>query len=176
MNITEDEFRLIFRELYPDMAYYTSHLVEPDEVKDIVQEGFIELWKHRDSMTDRDHLKAFLYKTVYTRALNVAKHRAVVRGYSEDRRRIEALRMEYYRPEHNDVIRYMENKELGKQIDAAICELPEKCRQAFVMSYLHGMKNKEIAEVMDVSVRTVDVHVYKALHYLRNRLGFLKHK
>ena len=44
------------------------------------------------------------------------------------------------------------------------------------MSYLHEMKNKEIADIMGVSVRTVDAHIYKALKHLRNQLSFLKHK
>ena len=176
MEITEDEFRLIFREFYPGMAYYAAHLVDDDEVKDIVQEAFVELWKRLDSMTDTGHMKAFLYKTVYTKALNLMKHRAVVKGYTETRKQLDARKMDFYRPELNDVMRYMENKELHGQIDAAIAELPDKRRQAFVMSYLHGMKNKEISEIMDVSVRTVDVHIYKALLYLRDRLAFLRRK
>ena len=132
MSITEDEFRLIFRELYPQMAYYALQLVDEDEMKDIVQEAFVELWKHRNSIADDSHLKAFLYRTVYNRALN--------------------------------------------QLETAIRRLPDKCRQAFVMSYLHEMKNKEIADVMEVSVRTVDAHIYKALKLLRNDLSYLKHK
>lgn len=174
MEMTEDEFRLVFREFYPGMAYYAAHLVDDDDVKDIVQEAFVELWKRRESMSDADHMKAFLYKTVYTRALNLMKHRAVVKGYSEAHKDLEARRMDFYRPELNDVMRHVESKELRGQIEAAISELPDKRRQAFVMSYLHGMKNKEISEVMDVSVRTVDVHIYKALLYLRDRLAFLK--
>lgn len=175
MSITEDQFRPIFRELYPTLAYYASHLVDDDEVKDLVQEAFVELWKHREAITDQDHIKAFLYKTVYSRALNIVKHQAIVKDYHDTRKQLEDHRLSFFHPEHNDVMRYMENKELRKQIHAAIAELPDKCRQAFVMSYLHGMKNKEIAEAMNVSVRTVDVHVYKALRYLRNRLAFLKH-
>jgi len=175
MNLTEDQFRPIFRDLYPALAYYASHLVDDDEVKDLVQEAFVELWKHREAITDHDHIKAFLYKAVYSRALNIVKHQAIVKDYHDARKQIENHRMLFFHPEHNDVMRYMENKELRQQIHTAIEELPDKCRQAFVMSYLHGMKNKEIAEAMDVSVRTVDVHIYKALRYLRNRLAFLKH-
>lgn len=176
MNITEDDFRLIFRELYSPLAYYASHLVDEDEVKDLVQEAFVELWKYRESMTDREHMKAFLYRAVYSRAINIMKHKAVVKDYQDARTQIEASRMDFFHPEHNDVIRYMESRELHQEIHTAIDELPDKRRQAFVMSYVHGMKNKEIADVMEVSVRTVDVHVYKALCYLRDRLAFLKKK
>ncbi len=64
----------------------------------------------------------------------------------------------------------LENQELREKIDAAIDELPDKRRQIFRMSYLHGMSNKDIAQVMDISVRTVEAQLYKALRFLRHRL------
>lgn len=174
MTIKEEDFRQIFRNLYPDLITYAKTLADEDDVKDLVQEAFVELWKRRDAMENSEHIKAFLYKTVYTRTLNLMRHRQIVRGYSNERKQLELRKMELYHPEHSDVIRTIESKELGNQINAAIDELPEKCRMAFVMSYLHGMKNKEISDVMQISVRTVDTHIFKALRYLRNRLGFLE--
>lgn len=52
-------------------------------------------------------------------------------------------------------------------------ELPEKCREVFILSYLHDMKNAEIAQVLGISQRTVEAHMYKALKYLRERLSHL---
>lgn len=176
MSITEDEFKMIFRELYPPIAYYALQLVDKDEMKDIVQEAFVELWKHRDSIVDDNHLKAFLYRTVYNRALNSLKHQTIIKGHSEILQDIETRRMKFYSPDHNDVMQAIEDQELHGQIETAIQKLPNKCRQAFVMSYLHEMKNKEIANVMEVSVRTIDAHIYKALKLLRNNLAHLKHK
>ena len=63
--------------------------------------------------------------------------------------------------------------EIGDQIQAiydAINELPDKCKEVFKLSYLHDMKNKEIADVLGVSLRTIEAHMYKALKYLRSRL------
>ena len=105
--------------------------------------------------------------------LNMVRHRHIVQGYSEQKKQIENRRMKYYQPDQSDVMRHIESRELGRQIDTAIDELPEKCRMAFTLSYLHGMKNKEISGVMKISVRTVDTHIFKALRYLRGRLGFL---
>ena len=173
-TITEEDFRYIFRNQYPGLLNYALSLFADEEVKDIVQEAFVELWKRRDALTDDDHIKAFLYKTVYTRTLNAVRHRHIVQGYSEQKRQIETKKMKYYHPEQSDVMRHVESRELGRQINAAIDELPEKCRMAFTLSYLHGMKNKEISDVMKISVRTVDTHIFKALHYLRGRLGFLE--
>ena len=60
--------------------------------------------------------------------------------------------------------------EIGDQIHDAINELPDKCKEVFKLSYLHDMKNKEIADILGVSLRTVEAHMYKALKYLRGRL------
>lgn len=51
--------------------------------------------------------------------------------------------------------------------------MPEKCREVFILSYINGLKSKEIAEAMDISVRTVEAHVYKALRIMRDRLKYL---
>ncbi|MFC2712582.1 MAG: sigma-70 family RNA polymerase sigma factor, partial [Segatella salivae] len=70
----------------------------------------------------------------------------------------------------NDVMGYIEGLETRKQINDAISELPAKCREVFILSYQHDKKNKEIAEQLGISIRTVEVHLYKALKTLRTRL------
>ena len=75
-----------------------------------------------------------------------------------------------YQPDNNEVIRRIEDRELRKEIYDAINELPDKCKEVFKLSYLHDMKNKEIADVLGVSLRTIEAHMYKALKYLRSRL------
>ena len=111
-----------------------------------------------------DQIQAFLYRAVYTRALNVLKHRSIEDGYCAAVKEINQKRAEFYQPD---------NSELRNEIYQAINELPDKCKEVFKLSYLHEMKNKEIADVMGVSLRTVEAHMYKALKFLRNRLGHL---
>ena len=83
----------------------------------------------------------------------------------------------FYQPDDNDVLKRIEDRELRKHIISAIDELPEKCKLVFKLSYLHNMKNKDIAEAMDVSLRTVEAHMYKALRFLRSRLeGYIRNK
>lgn len=172
MNFTESDFRHIFQELYPGIYYYASTLIDEREAKDIAQDAFVELWKRQSSVEDIDHAKALLYKIIYTRALNFIRHRNVVLKYSKAYD-LESQELEYYHPDHNDVIKHIESKELGHMLNVCIQKLPEKCRKAFTLSYMYGMKNKEIADIMEISVRTVDTHIYKALQFLRKELDFL---
>lgn len=60
--------------------------------------------------------------------------------------------------------------ELKEEIDTAIQCLTSKCKEAFILSYIHEMKNREIAAAMNISERTVETHVYNALKILRNKL------
>ena len=151
-------YKALFRRYYPNLIFYATRLVGEEEAEDVVQDVFVELWKRKDTIEIGDQIQAFLYRAVYTRALNVLKHRNVEDGY--------CAAME----ENNEVIRRIEDRELRKEIYDAINELPDKCKEVFKLSYLHDMKNKEIADVLGVSLRTVEAHMYKALKYLRSRL------
>jgi RNA polymerase sigma-70 factor len=170
MTLPEQRFREIFRALYPSLSFYATRLIQDDEAEDIVQEAFMELWKRKEDIEDESHIKAFLYRIVYTRALNVIKHRTVVNNHADSVKKITQFKLDYYNPEANDVMGYIEGLETRKQINDAIGELPAKCREVFILSYQHDKKNKEIAEQLGISIRTVEVHLYKALKALRTRL------
>ena len=166
-------YKALFRRYYPSLIFYATRLVGEEEAEDVVQDVFVELWKRKDSIEIGEQIQAFLYRAVYTRALNVLKHRNVEDGYCAAMEEINRRRAEFYQPDNNEVIRKIEDRELRKEIHDAINELPDKCKEAFKLSYLHDMKNKEIADVLGVSLRTVEAHMYKALKFLRNRLGHL---
>ena len=110
---------------------------------------------------------------MYTRALNVLKHREIKNSYEAVVTEINQKRVEFYQPDSNDVVKRIEDRELRRELSEAINELPDKCKMVFKLSYLHDMKNKEIAETMGISLRTVEAHMYKALKFLRERLGYL---
>ena len=105
--------------------------------------------------------------------MNVLKHRDIKNTYEAVVTEINQKRIEFYQPDSNDVVKRIEARELRKELSEAINELPDKCKTVFRLSYLHDMKNKEIADTMGVSLRTVEAHMYKALKLLRDKLGYL---
>lgn len=164
-------YNQLFRRYYPNLLFYATRMVgDEEEAEDIVQDVFVELWKKRDSIDMGEQIQSFLYRAVYTHALNVLKHRSIADSYQSTMEEINLKRMEMYHPDNNDVIRNIENLELRRDINRSINDLPEKCKEVFKLSYLHDMKNKEIADVMGISLRTVEAHMYKALKFLRDRL------
>ena len=163
-------YKSLFRRYYPSLIFYASRLLGDEEAEDVVQDVFVDLWKRKDSLEIGDQIQAFLYRAVYTRALNVLKHRNIQEGYCAAMEEINQKRAEFYQPYANEVIQRIEDRELRKEIHDAINELPDKCKEVFKLSYLHEMKNREIADVLGISLRTVEAHMYKALKYLRRRL------
>ena len=164
-------YQTLFRKYYPSLIFYATRLVGEEDAEDVVQDVFVELWRRQESIEIGDQIQAFLYRVVYTRALNVLKHRNVESGYCAAMEEINQRRAEFYQPDNNEVIRRIEDRELRKEIHDAINELPDKCKEVYKLSYLHDMKNKEIADALGVSLRTVEAHMYKALKFLRNRLN-----
>ena len=154
-------YKSLFRRYYTNLLFYATRIVGEEDAEDVVQDVFVELWKRKDTMK------------VYTRALNVLKHRDIVSGYEAVMLEIHKKRVEFYQPDSNDVVKRIEDAELRRKLSDAINELPDKCRMVFKLSYLHDMKNKEIADTMGVSLRTVEAHMYKALKLLRDKLGYL---
>jgi len=152
------------------MYFYAKRIVGENAAEDVIQEAFLELWKRADiEKMDQPQIEYYLYKAVYSRGLNYLKHfRKMDTSVIDD---INEMRMSAYHSYIGNGEKDMENADLKKRIWQAIGELPDKCREIFVMSYLKDMKNSEIAELMNVSVRTVEAHIYKALKSLRARLG-----
>ena len=171
-TVKEESYQAIFRKYYPRMYYYAKRIVGEDAADDVVQEGFLELWNRMDALdTEGPQIESYLYKTVYSRALNYLKrYKKINTAALED---INEMRMSCYLSSMGDGEHDMENAELNRKINQAISELPDKCREIFVLSYLKDMKNSEIALMMNVSVRTVEAHIYKALKMLRSRLGII---
>lgn len=164
-------FQEIFKRTYPKMLFYAIRLVGEHDAEDIVQDVFIEFWKKGYNTNKAGEVDAILYRSVYNRCINHLRHKGLIENKSNVLKMLTEERMAYYSPCNSEVISRIENRELRKNIDFAIGQLPEKCRRAFVMSYLYGIPDKEIASIMEVSTRTVEAHIYKALRFLRERLS-----
>ena len=159
----DSTYKLLFRKYYDNLLFYATRIVGEEEAEDVVQDVFVELWRRKDTVTVGEQIQAFLYRAVYTRALNVLKHRDIKNSYEAVVTEINQKRVEFYQPDSNDVVKRIEDRELRRELSEAINELPDKCKMVFKLSYLHDMKNKEIAETMGISFRTVEAHMYKAL-------------
>lgn len=171
----ETAFEKLFKKSYPMLFCYAQKIVGYDDAEDVIEEVFLDIWKRKDIIDLGDKIHSFLYRAVYTRCINVLHKRNTTQGYitlieEMHQRQLDMLEDSYSKI----VLDKLENNELGDIIKQKIDELPDKCKESFRMSYIYSMRNEDIADVLGVSIRTVESHIYHALKILRNELKKLK--
>ena len=157
--------RLIFNP-FADLSLH--YLEDEDEAKGVVQDAFVKLWEIRQNLTPDSNIRNFLFTLVKNNCLNVLKRKQILLKHHE---KIKWIEMHY---QYESLSRmsgdYLEFKELKEKIDLAIKNLPEHCRIVFELSRFEDLKNREIAEKLGVTPKTVEAHLTKALKILRNDL------
>ena len=154
-----EAFDVLFKRYYPMLCAYARRIVEQEDAEEIVQEIMIWLWENRSRLTIESSLSQYLIKMTHNRSLNlIAKNEASARA-----------EVKYYTKHQmpSEDIQIWQIEELSKKIEEAINALPESYRTAFIMHRFKGMSYKEIAEILQVSPKTVDYRIQQALKILR---------
>lgn len=167
-------FDRIFRLLYaPLVRYAYKYLKDKAAASDVVQDSFVKLWKVRQELVRNESVKAYLYRMVRNRSLNVIRDSSYeITGLDHIERQSEE-HAESAVPDSNS------DKEQLRMLKSWIRKLPDRQRDVIEMSRFEGLNHAEIAEVLDISKRTVNNHVVAAMknikrlhdeHYSLNQL------
>ncbi len=138
---------------------------DQEAARDIVQDAFLKLWQIRADVDPKRSLKALLYTMVRNLALNYKRAAQHTSGVF---------------PEHDlhdrapTADQQLEASILGDRLRLYIDQMPERRREAFMLSRFEGLSHEEIAQVMNLTPRTVNTHIVLALKDLRKRLGVLQ--
>lgn len=158
----ENLFNLHFASLCRFAAGYLSDYTTSEE---IVQDVFISLWEKRAEMDPDKPIKTYLFTSVRNRCLNYIRDNKKFRSQYLD---IE-LELEIPVPEKD----LLSEKQVEQRIQQALDKLPEKCREVFELSRFEGLKYQQVADRLDISVKTVEAQMSKALKILREELNDL---
>lgn len=159
----EREFEQLFKTHFQFLCNFANQYVEDlDVAQDLTQKVFIRLWEKREELDPNLSIKAYLFTSVKNRCLNYLRDQKKYRSKVLD---LDCADIEMGVEED-----YFAEKELKEKIEAALKSLPEKCRQVFEMSRYQQLKYKEIAEELDISQKTVEAHMSKAMKILRTLL------
>lgn len=139
-----------------------------DPAKDVVQEAFIRVWRHRDRWTRTGSVSAYLYRITHNVAQDELR-RARARRRWRERQKVEAA----LSPGPVTPSDRFASMSVRQEIERAISDLPERRRQAFILARFHGLTHREIAEVMGISPQTVSNQMSAALSALRKTLSQL---
>lgn len=158
----EKAFEWLFRRYFSELCQVVYRVAHDEHLaQDLVQEVLYELWRKRDKLTISISLRAYLKRAVLNRTLN---HLRDNRHWSSEEH-VPEIAIEV-----SDPVDMLRSEELQELVDAAIDELPEKCRMVFVLSRYEELSYRDIATELGIAEKTVENQVSKALKYLRQRL------
>jgi len=159
------EFERLFVKYYEPLCHFSfKFLNDMDLAEDIVQEFFYNFWKNRESFSLKLSLNSYLYQSIRNNSLHYLGHIAIRQKYAETIKN-EINKHDIYSEQDESGL-----NELNKVINETLNQLPERCSRVFSMNRFEGKKYKEIAEILSISIKTVEADMGKALQVFRKSL------
>lgn len=124
-----------------------------------MQDCFIKLWEKKETLEISGDITAYLARMIRYKSFDFLK-----------KKKITTVELNETYQGFSETFDKLETKDLQVKIDKTIDSLPEKCRQVFVLNRFEDMSYKEISKQLDVSVKTVEAHISRALKHLRGGL------
>lgn len=157
---------LLFRRLYPQLcAFANKFLHDLDEAEEVVQEVFFKVWKNRKSLDESKSIQSYLFTSVKNGCFNLLEHQKTKDKYA-------ALLERVYVSSDQSIL-YQDSliaTELEKDFTKALETLPPECRRIFELSRFEGLKYQEIADQLNISIKTVETQMSRALSKIRIQL------
>lgn len=158
----EQAFNRLFRKYYPMLCAYGHKFVDLEDAEECAQETMLWLWNNREVLIIQTSLSSYLFTSIHNRALNIISKKEN-KNFAEN----------YFYQEMQALVTdtdFYQLKELSDHIQRALHSLPASYKEAFIMHRFKNMSYKEIAEVLEVSPKTVDYRIQQALKLLRTEL------
>ena len=157
------EFEKFFKEFYPQLCLYALRFVKRKDLsEEIVQNLFCQIWENRTDLNIHTSVKAYLYRSTYHNALQVLRKNGSHNKYKEY--------VKHHFNENDSSANKLEEKEINQIVQETLLSLPQPCGTIFKMSRFEGLKYKEIAQKLSISIKTVEANMGKALKAFRHSL------
>lgn len=155
----------IFRKYYSGLYNYGLKISGfKDITKDAIQDLFIQLWNSRKNLTSIKDLRAYLFRSLRNNLLRDLKAIGKISTLEENND-------QWIEFSHEDLLILKEKgSELGKTVSISLNKLPTRQKEIIFLRFYNDLSYKEIAQVLDISYKTVKNHTYQALNSLRNDL------
>ena len=158
-------FEALFHTYYKTLCRFSFRIVhDKEKAEDVVQSCFINFWQKRDALIIHASFKSYLFRSVYNRSIN--EYNQSKKTSYED---VSVLEEESSSPS-NDPLLQLQAQEMEQKIARAIGSMPEGCRTVFLLSREEQLSYKEIAEMLEISIKTVENQMGKALRIMREHL------
>ncbi|MDD4116428.1 MAG: RNA polymerase sigma-70 factor [Massilibacteroides sp.] len=160
-NDNQNSFSFLFNTYYKDLVLFCGNYIDDlSTCEDIVQSVFVKLWADRHKLTIETSIKSYLLKAVKNSCFDEYRHKQIVKKHEA----------QFLEDENYDTENYILYSDLHTHLDKALNKIPAPYREVFELNRFKGVKYKEIAKTLNVSERTVEVRISKALEFLRKYL------
>ena len=167
----EKVFEQIVREYWPRMFKFALIYTQNNETsQELVQDTFLVLWNNRAILKDNTNLITYLMVVLRNKCLNLLEQTRIRQLYIEEIDDETIYQRANLYVLHDEASQIVESEDLHKAIERALSKLPEKTREIFMLSRYDGLKNQQIAETKNISQKTVEYHISKALQILKEEL------
>ncbi len=164
VTLDKPAFEALFRSFFPGLVLFAQKYVpDQDTAKEMVHNVFLNLWEKREKLDTSTSLKSYLFTAVRNRCLNFIRDQ---KKFNRDDTLFERMDSDQF----TDASDHLEEQELEQRIFDALQALPEKCREVFMLNRFEELKYAEIAGKLNISVKTVETQMSKALKILREKL------
>lgn len=164
-ELNKSAFDRLFRDHYSDLVHYAHRIMrDQNRSEDVVQDLFVDIWNKRQNLTHVESIPAYLKRSTQFKCYDqLRKDKRSPISDSE-------IQLNVKPSDSLSIEEEIISQEKVKHINQVINTLPNKGRAVFLMSRFDGMSYREIAETLDVSMKTVEYHMMQNLKYLRNAL------
>lgn len=165
-SITVERYRKVYLEYAPMLLHFAEKFVSQFYVEDIVHDVFLRLWDRQVFLLPDDELRRILYVAVKNGCIDQLRKLNLEEEYLDKRAfQLKLDELDFFEASDELFMR----KDLLQILLQQIEELPERSREIFKLSYMKGLKAAEIAERLNISTRTVENQLYRALLFLRKK-------
>jgi RNA polymerase sigma-70 factor (ECF subfamily) len=154
----------LFEHYYPRLHHFSKSILKIEyEIDDILQDVFVKIWLNRQKIGNAETFNSYIFTITKNEVLNLIRKNLKDRTF-RDELFLHSVAEEYQLQSE------FEFDEIKATIDKIVSNLPEKRRQVFVLSRTEGLSNKEIAQQLNISEKTVEDHITHAIKYLKNSM------
>lgn len=176
MNGKKDDMDARFEQFYaanfPRVKNFARLLTKSEEdAEDIAQNIFLKLWTRPELWEEGESMNSYLYTVTRNEIFNLFKHQKIEQEY--ENKIVKAQLIGELCDEDTTLLEEIYYKEVLMLVELTLTQLPPRRKEVFEMSRLEGLSHKEIAEKLQIPLRTVEDHIYKTLTELRKVLKFV---
>lgn len=155
------DFEALFKEWFQTLTNYAYKLLlDQSSAEDAVQQVFAKVWEKRNQLEIDSSVKSYLFRATYNTCMNELKRNKKLNHFEELAEKAS----------HFSADETARSSDLERSIKQGLNNLPERCRAIFVLSRYENLKYKEIAQLLDISIKTVENQMGKALKLMRVHL------